>query len=147
MQEADQHTQGLNLCEAWQVCSVFGRVLEHPEEAVSVLGLPWDPGWKTKLTPHQLALNGCCCAYGMGAKKAPSMQKRTQRVCDPMSNKGKRNPSVGFSAGSVCHGLEGQAATESVASHVHTSGSCSCSQHQCERARELSCFGNTLHFV
>lgn len=61
MQEVDQHTQGLScgiLCEAWQVCSVFSRVLEHPEEAVSVLGLPWDPGWKIKLTPHQLGTEG-----------------------------------------------------------------------------------------
>lgn len=58
MQEVDQHTQGLSrgiLCEACRsVCSAFSRGLEHPGEAVSVLGLPWDPGWKTGRITHQL---------------------------------------------------------------------------------------------
>lgn len=55
MQEAGQHTRGSScgvLCEACRpVCSVFSRVLlGHPGEAVSVLGLPWDPGWKAGIT-------------------------------------------------------------------------------------------------
>lgn len=58
MHDVDLYYWGLScevLCEACRsVCSVFRRALEHPGEAASVLGLPWDPGWKAGSITHQL---------------------------------------------------------------------------------------------
>lgn len=85
MQEIDQHTRGLScgiLCEACRsVCSAFIRELEHPGEAVSVLGLPWDPGWKTGSyhTPVRHRMD-VAVLIEWEAKKAPSGQKGTQRL-------------------------------------------------------------------